>query len=431
MAHVHLWAWRTGAPPPLTLSLSDAISSTDVISRAFAKPLLSSLSAVDARSSSLNRTFAESAAISDARNAAVSMTVVDTVSLAPTIYASYALLHADTLTGLDSLVRALYLTRNDSTTLSSSFSRTVSFLRSLADTLSSQDNASRAASYLRDLADSYALSDAPSLRPTVRPSDLLTLTEEQRFVVTKALVDSLHATQLVDREVQFLRTLLDSLSIADAKALLPLLQRGDSATLSDATTRHPRKVVVDTVSSSDVLYRAVVKLRTDAAVLVDTNGKAFSASLSDSISAASAIGKLLHKVQTAGLTLSDVQAKEIDARVVDILTNSDEKAKDVDYHVLDDVVLLIDHPSVRPTLPLADGVALSDGYTLSVLRDATLGPKAALIRRIHPRSKFSIMVSATALRALYPTTGLTSRAAFPIAEGYKSSPTGTLREVED
>lgn len=151
-------------------------------------------------------------------------------------------------------------------------------------------------------------------------------------------------------------------------------------------------------------------------------------SFGDTLGLSDSLGKELRRALADSYGISDEVGKRLDARISDLLNSSDDRRSTVDYHTIEDAVLLVDTPAVSTQFPVSDVVTLSDGYTLSVLRDPATGPKAVVVRRLHPTSRYYIMVSADTLEALAPASR--DAAANPVVETFLANPNGTLRLEE-
>ncbi len=279
----------------------------------------------------------------------------------------------------------------------------VAWVKNLSDTMTLADVASKKPA--KNLTDSMAMADANSEKPTVNKTDTVSIADAQIKTIVLNKSDSVILADAFSRLVAYLRSLTDTVVLADVIKKTSGKPIADTVTISDLFNSAIGKVIAlsDSLSLSDTAAKSLVKTISDTLSLADSLSKVFKLNKAETIALVDSITKVLGKSLSDNATISDVMIKTVGKSLTDIVTAADALAKVIGMNradtqtltdtlirvsvvnkndtliILDvlkksaainphDTMLLIDALSKSTTKPLSDTLILSDVLARSAVK---------------------------------------------------------------
>lgn len=182
--------------------------------------------------------------------------------------------------------------------------------------------ASGGTAWSQPLSDSVTITEATAKTPTLNKTDSVTTSEATAKTPTLNKSDSVTTSETHTAAPKLNKS--DSVTMSDANAKTVGKGLSDSVTATEAHAATLSKVLADSVASSDAVANTLTKNLTDSVTVVDSTTKAISLVKGETISVADAVAKMMgvSKADTAGIT--DAIAKALTKSISDSVTISDD-----------------------------------------------------------------------------------------------------------
>lgn len=222
-----------GKSPRFYRVFSEAIGLTDTLSKQASRVLTEALSLIEAFGKTIVKYFTESTSVSEV----FSRTFIKVLAVTDLVYVSDSLAYTTTFAKIledsmrlqDAFRRAVWLSRRDSIVLADIVAKGVS----------------------KTITNVALLSDLFARKPTKSLEEAISLVDTSSASVTKALVDSIVLAGVVVKRPR--RFIGDSVSVGDVFARKPILVKEEFLSLADSFAKSVSKALVDNIVLSGIL----------------------------------------------------------------------------------------------------------------------------------------------------------------------------------
>jgi hypothetical protein len=333
----------------------------------------------------------ETVTVDDTISIHVTRAIADTIGIADTVTPNSGRALSDALTATDAILRRESRSLADSIALTDSISLTanrpvtdsvpvaddvsIRVSRSISDSLAINDEITTSKVFVRTIADSVTLADALTKAVSRSIADSLAVADAAFLSVSRTVSDTLAIADAISRSAS--RSVSDSLEMTDL--ITPRVSRdmGDSLSVADSASpsAHFARSISDSLAIADETSMAATRSIADSLFLTDTVTSSVSRSVSVSISDSLLLEDAVVAFQ--GIAISDAIAVEdalervyVAARSVEeTLAVTDEVAASVNYaRAAAETVALVDDISTGGSVNIPETVTVDDTISIHVTR---------------------------------------------------------------